>query len=147
MKKLFLTALLTLIASSAHAITFSPQNITIERGSIKYVYTGKTFFFGYFVIIESSQPGKFYQLTNDLAAWRKNHSSVKDGSPLSLVGNVVLDSGYVGGWQNNGQYDIVTSPLTNLTLAEQNSAISTINLLSECKIFRSGKNYTDYKCN
>lgn len=130
-------------------VTFTDQVIGISRDSVKYIYTGKTRFFGYFVIVESYQPGKFNQLTADLATWRKSHSLVRDGSPLDVLStSIMLDSGYVGGWLNDGKYDIVTSPITNLTLAEQNSAVSlVITLMPECKVFRSGKNYVDYKCN
>lgn len=150
MKKFILALFLMLsICSSAHAITFTKEVVGIERSSIKYIYTGKTFFFGYFVIIESYQPGKFNQLTADLASWRNIRSLNKDGSPLDVLSNgIMLDSGYITGWQNDGKYDIVTAPITNMSLIEQNDAVSkVVSLMPECKVFRSGRNYIDYKCN
>lgn len=149
MKKLYLILTILFLSSTAHAITFTPNNISIERPSIKYIYTAKTWFFGYIVNIVSSQPGKYVQLTSDLANWRKNHSSVRDGSPTDiLISDVILDSGYVTGWENNGKYDIVTSSMSGMSLIEQNNIISKVNsLLPECKVFRSGSNYVDYKCN
>ena len=149
MKKLLLIISIWFLSTTAYAITFSSDKISIEKSSVKYIYTGKTWFSGYFVIIESSQPGKFAQLTADLAVWRTSHSLTKDGTPMAVDGtNIILDSGYVGGWLNNGKYDIVTSPMTNMSLLEQNNVIAVMGaLLPECKIFRSGRSYVDYKCN